>query len=111
MHDSLFIGYESDDEYEDREGIQYTRRNKGKKYAPLQKDDSLDNVCSQNGHFGVHDTDNRHTGFVRSASQPQNDSHLQNDHNSEYSSTEDYGSDLEPTSQNAYVREVHGGIV
>ncbi|GFS23741.1 amyloid beta A4 precursor protein-binding family A member 1-like, partial [Elysia marginata] len=35
-------GYDSDDECEDAEGIRYTRRNKGKKYALLQKDDSLE---------------------------------------------------------------------
>ncbi|XP_005108551.2 reticulocyte binding protein 2 homolog b, partial [Aplysia californica] len=35
-------GYDSDDECEDAEGMRYTRRNKGKKYAPLQKDDSLE---------------------------------------------------------------------
>ncbi|XP_055867178.1 uncharacterized protein LOC106074920 isoform X4 [Biomphalaria glabrata] len=35
-------GYDSDDECEDADGIRYTRRNKGKKYAPLQKDDSLE---------------------------------------------------------------------
>ncbi|KAH9508428.1 hypothetical protein Btru_055213 [Bulinus truncatus] len=35
-------GYDSDDECEDVDGIRYTRRNKGKKYAPLQKDDSLE---------------------------------------------------------------------
>ncbi|XP_041364862.1 uncharacterized protein LOC121380133 isoform X2 [Gigantopelta aegis] len=103
-------GYESDDEYEDREGIHYTRRNKGKKYAPLQKDDSLDHVCAQNGQYGTHGSNSLHAGFVhRDGGQTGNSSHhLQNDHNSEYSSTEDYGSDLEPTSQNAYVREVHG---
>ena len=37
-----FVGYDSDDECEDAEGIRYTRRNKGKKYALLQKDDSLE---------------------------------------------------------------------
>lgn len=39
---SFSIGYDSDDECEDADGIRYTRRNKGKKYAPLQKDDSLE---------------------------------------------------------------------
>ncbi|CAL1537535.1 unnamed protein product [Lymnaea stagnalis] len=40
--DGPIRGYDSDDECEDADGIRYTRRNKGKKYAPLQKDDSLE---------------------------------------------------------------------
>lgn len=45
-------GYDSDDECEDAEGIRYTRRNKGKKYALLQKDDSLE---MGGAHGGVRD--------------------------------------------------------
>ncbi|GFN83508.1 amyloid beta a4 precursor protein-binding family a member 1-like [Plakobranchus ocellatus] len=42
-------GYDSDDECEDAEGIRYTRRNKGKKYALLQKDDSLETGGAHGG--------------------------------------------------------------
>ena len=44
----LPVGYDSDDEGEEAEGVRYTRRNKGKKYAPLQNDDALD----QRGAYG-----------------------------------------------------------
>ena len=36
------VGYDSDDEGEEAGGIRYTRRNKGKKYAALQNDDTTD---------------------------------------------------------------------
>jgi hypothetical protein len=38
----FLVGYDSDDECEENGGMRYTRRNKGKKYAPLRHDDSLD---------------------------------------------------------------------
>lgn len=35
----LFLGYETDDEYEDNEDMRYVRRNKGKKYASVPSDE------------------------------------------------------------------------
>ena len=43
----LSVGYDSDDECE--EDVRYTRRNKGKKYAALQNDDSLDQAPAYRG--------------------------------------------------------------
>ncbi|XP_059143562.1 uncharacterized protein LOC131930924 isoform X2 [Physella acuta] len=69
-------GYDSDDECEDADGIRYTRRNKGKKYAPLQKDDSLEiggayggskkDAAHSNGHMfsNNHDTHSGNNGSV-----------------------------------------------
>uniref|UniRef100_A0A0L8FWB1 Protein lin-10 n=1 Tax=Octopus bimaculoides TaxID=37653 RepID=A0A0L8FWB1_OCTBM len=38
----LFLGYETDDEYEDNEDMCYVRRNKGRKYASVPKDEGIE---------------------------------------------------------------------
>ncbi|XP_046545740.1 uncharacterized protein LOC124255838 isoform X9 [Haliotis rubra] len=102
-------GYESDDEYEEIEGIRYTRRNKGKKYALLQKDDSLEhgspmtlNIRTNGGHHTNHGSDMSCNSSSFHQSEKRHNSETQ------YSSPDEVGSDTEPASKNAYVRDPHG---
>ncbi|XP_071115881.1 uncharacterized protein [Haliotis cracherodii] len=102
-------GYESDDEYEEIEGIRYTRRNKGKKYALLQKDDSLEhgspmtrNIRTNGGNHTNHGPDMSCNSSSFHQSEKRHNSETQ------YSSPDEVGSDTEPASKNAYVRDPHG---
>lgn len=91
--------------------MRYTRRNKGKKYAPLRKDDSLEHgaaskVRDRSG-FGSNGASVSANGRAGSAV-----NHVSNHrHNSDprYSSEEN-ASDAEPPSQGSYVRQQAGGI-
>ncbi|KAK7499688.1 hypothetical protein BaRGS_00009029 [Batillaria attramentaria] len=105
-------GYDSDDECEEVGGMRYTRRNKGKKYAPLRKDDSLEHGTAVRDRSGFGSTGANFSANGR-ATQASNCSNHVNDlkrnSDSRYSSEEN-GSDAEPTSQGSYVRQQHGGI-
>lgn len=111
-----FVGYDSDDECEEISGMRYTRRNKGKKYAPLRKDDSLEHgtavgtVRDKSG-FGSTGANFSANG---KAAQAANCSNHVNNHNKRNSgpvySSEENGSDAEPAGQVSYVRQQHGGI-
>lgn len=111
MHAFCSVGYDSDDECEESGGMRYTRRNKGKKYAPLRKDDSLEHgaaskVRDRSG-FGSNGASISANGRAGSAV-----NHVNNHrHNSDprYSSEEN-ASDGEPPSQGSYVRQQAGGI-
>ncbi|XP_076465829.1 uncharacterized protein LOC143297390 isoform X2 [Babylonia areolata] len=102
-------GYDSDDECEESGGMRYTRRNKGKKYAPLRKDDSLEHgaagkVQDRSG-FGSNGASVSANGRAGSDA-----NHVNNHtHNSQprYSSEEN-ASDAEPLSQGSYVRQQAG---
>ncbi|XP_070177708.1 uncharacterized protein [Littorina saxatilis] len=96
-------GYDSDDEGEESVAMRYTRRNKGKKYAPLRKDDSLDHGASGK----VRDRSN---GASVSANGRAGSNHVNNHRqNSDPTySSEENASDAEPLSQVSYVRQQPG---
>eukprot|EP00916_Digyalum_oweni_P006942 GHVL01011855.1.p1 GENE.GHVL01011855.1~~GHVL01011855.1.p1 ORF type:complete len:146 (-),score=17.32 GHVL01011855.1:482-919(-) len=83
--------------------MRYTRRNKGKKYAPLRKDDSLDHGASGK----VRDRSN---GASVSANGRAGSNHVNNHRqNSDPTySSEENASDAEPLSQVSYVRQQPG---
>lgn len=104
MHAFCSVGYDSDDEGEESVAMRYTRRNKGKKYAPLRKDDSLDHGASGK----VRDRSN---GASVSANGRAGSNHVNNHRqNSDPTySSEENASDAEPLSQVSYVRQQPGG--
>lgn len=129
----LFIGCDSDDECEEVGGMRYTRRNKGKKYALLRKDDSLEHGMSPgtatdvsgfgmnsanhnaNGQAGQlfngsnHVRNHKYGSKSQSSSEDNGRNHKLNSQ-SQYSS-EDNGSDVEPASKGSYLLQQPGGIV
>lgn len=110
----LFLGYESDDEYEDKEGIRYTRRSKGKKYAPLKKDDSIENGVFRNSNSVRGDMDRNHSiqSLNNTTKCEPKSFHLKpefRDNSEANYSSEELGSDAEPASKNTYLRDGHGG--
>lgn len=109
-----FVGYDSDDECEEVGGMRYTRRNKGKKYAPLRKEDSLEHGASmgsvkEKSGFGSTATNQNANGRTPHSSNCSNHvNNLKHNSHSQYSSEEN-GSDVDPTSRGSYVQHQHGG--
>ena len=114
-----FVGYDSDDECEDAEGIRYTRRNKGKKYALLQKDDSLEiggahggsrDAARANGHMF---SNNRSNGAVANrmqsfqSNEPSGEHHI---HCQEGAISSEESSDID-AHVNSYNRAPNAGIL
>lgn len=103
-------GYDSDDECEEVGGMRYTRRNKGKKYAPLRKDDSLElgTAVRDKSGFGSAGSNVSANGRAVQAANGSNhvSSHKRN--SDPHYSSEENASDAEPTSQGSYVRQQHG---
>ncbi|XP_025078100.1 uncharacterized protein LOC112554521 [Pomacea canaliculata] len=106
-------GYDSDDECEEVGGMRYTRRNKGKKYAPLRKEDSLEHGASmgsvkEKSGFGSTATNQNANGRTPHSSNCSNHvNNLKHNSHSQYSSEEN-GSDVDPTSRGSYVQHQHG---
>ncbi|KAL8595784.1 hypothetical protein ACOMHN_012203 [Nucella lapillus] len=97
-------GYDSDDECEESGGMRYTRRNKGKKYAPLRKDDSLEHGAAGKV------PDGGGAGISANGQAGSDAGHVSNHtHNLQprYSS-EEIASDAEPQNQGWYVRQPAG---
>ncbi|XP_050400153.1 golgin subfamily A member 6-like protein 22 isoform X2 [Patella vulgata] len=93
------MGYESDDEHEELEGKRYTRRIKGKKYAPLEKEDSLENGAYSNNMDSSHNSTSKITNTNSHSTSSQKLRHDSESH----CSSEEYCSDREPLSRTTYV--------
>ena len=109
------VGYDSDDEYEE-EGLQYTHRNKGKKYSKLAKDDSEDRFpCHTGSQYSDSDTSHSHLhvdsvsmyGDSSNAYMFTQDSHSERRNSESVPSSEDCASDTDHTTK--HVRK-EGGI-
>lgn len=113
MHALCSVGYDSDDECEESGGMRYTRRNKGKKYAPLRKDDSLEHGAAGKVRDRSGVGSNGAASVSANGRAGSSVNHVNNHrHNSDprYSSEEN-ASDAEHPSQGSYVRQQAGGII
>ncbi|KAL3866553.1 hypothetical protein ACJMK2_043843 [Sinanodonta woodiana] len=103
-------GYDSDDEYEDGVEMQYTRRNKGKKYSSISgKEDSIDHVEHHSYVVGPISSGSLHNSDSVSM-YGDNNSYAytqESQHNSESQcSSEEYGgSDTEHATKTAYIKK------
>ncbi|XP_053405877.1 uncharacterized protein LOC123566423 isoform X2 [Mercenaria mercenaria] len=99
-------GYDSDDEYDD-DDVRYTRRNRGKKYSQLAKDDSQDYTC--HSHYTDNDTSQLRVDSVSMYGDTNSytftqDSHSDRRNSESLASSEDFNSDSDITTKHAYVR-------
>lgn len=112
------VGYDSDDEYEE-DGVQYTRRNKGKKYSKLPKDDSQERFpCHTGSQYSDSDASHSHLhvdsvsmyGDTNSYMFTQ-DSHSDRRNSESLPSSEEFASDSENPGKQSYVHvRKEGGI-
>lgn len=119
VHGLSVVGYDSDDEFED-EGVHYTRRNKGKKYSKIPKDDTQDQFqCPVTG-SQLSDSDASYRqcrvdsvsmyGDSNSYMFAQ-DSHSERRNSGSIPSSEDFPSDSEHAGKQSYVHvRKEGGI-
>ena len=107
----FLVGYDSDDECEENGGVRYTRRNKGKKYAPLRHDDSLEHGAAGKvrdlGGFGSNGASASANG--RAVASVSHVSNHELNAQPRYSSEENV-SDGEQPGLVSYVRQQPGGI-
>lgn len=109
----LFLGYDSDDEYDD-DDVRYTRRNRGKKYSQLAKEDSQD--YTNRGHYMENDTSQLRIDSVSMYGDTNSytftqDSHSDRRNSESLASSEDFNSDSDITTKHAYVRSrKEGGL-
>ncbi|XP_060556036.1 uncharacterized protein LOC132716731 isoform X3 [Ruditapes philippinarum] len=99
-------GYDSDDEYDD-DDVRYTRRNRGKKYSQLAKDDSQD--YTNRSHYLDNDTSQLRIDSVSMYGDTNSytftqDSHSDRRNSESLGSSEDFNSDSDITTKHAYVR-------
>ena len=114
MHALSVVGYDTDDEYEDSQ-IRYTRRNKGKRYTQLPKDESHD--PSSQSQYGDSDSSHLRVDSVSMYGDSNSytfaqDSHSDRRNSESLGSSEEFCSDSEVPSKQTYIqRPKEGGIV
>ena len=114
MHACYILGYDSDDE--DDDSVQYTRRNKGKKYSQIPKDESVSHH-SESSHYSDGDVSSVRKidsvsmyGDTNMYAYTQ-DSHSDRRNSESQCSSEDFCSDTESLTKHAYIRKPReGGI-
>ena len=111
MHACYILGYDSDDE--DDDDVRYTRRNKGKKYSQIPKDESMEH--SEPSQYS--DGDVSSTRRIDSVSMYGDtnmfaytqDSHSDRRNSESQCSSEDFCSDSESLTKHAYIRKPREG--
>lgn len=111
MHDLSVLGYDSDDEYDDDEP-HYTRRNHGKKYSQLAKEDSQEYTMSHNQ---LYDSSQLRVDSVSMYGDSNSytftqDSHSERRNSESLPSSEDFNSDSEIATKHIYVQRKEGGL-
>jgi len=105
------VGYDSDDDEYDDDDVRYTRRNKGKKYSQLAKDDSVERYAGYGGvgRYGENVIDHLRIDSVSQYGDSNSytfaqDSHSDRRNSESIASSEDCGSDTDALNKQAYVQ-------
>lgn len=115
LHGCYFIGYDSDEEY-DEDDVRYTRRNRGKKYSQIPKDDATEQFTSHshnksggNGMSNARVDSVSMYGDTNSYAFTQ-DSHSERRNSESITSSEDMGSETEISGRPGHNRREGGTI-
>lgn len=113
VHDLSVLGYDSDDECDD-DDVHYTRRNRGKYYTQLAKDDSQDHTTRNQ--YSDNDTSQLRVDSVSMYGDTNSymftqDSHSDRRNSESLASSEDFNSDSDITTKHAYIHpRKEGGL-